>query len=300
MSTKHGQICIRSRRLARIALRRKTLPSMHLIFDFDGTITRKDTISELVASAINRLPTRRHHGLQVAWDKVVQDYLADYKHYATSHRPVEAERTSVAQEVRFLAGMKRVEEASLDRVGSSGVFAGLKPEELYRMGVDAVDNGRVVIRDGFKEIVELAGQRGWQTDIISVNWSSAFIRGVLHPHRIYVTANDASTDGRIHGPERMDSRLTTSPDKLQALIHVAAAAGAPGRVLYFGDSATDMECLLRQGGVAIAADEESSLLQTLRRVGVEVPHAGRRQDGRANICWARDFGEVLASELLQE
>ncbi|POR31303.1 Uncharacterized protein TPAR_08503 [Tolypocladium paradoxum] len=271
---------------------------MHLIFDFDGTITQKDTISEIVASAIDKLPTSRHRGLQAAWDRVVQAYLADYKHYTANYQPAEAERTRLAQEARFLAGIKCVEEASLDRVGSSGVFAGLKPEDLYQMGVDAVDNGRVVVRDGFKEIVELAGQRGWQTDVVSVNWSSAFIRGVLHPHHIPIAANDTSTDGHIHNPECLDSRLTTSPDKLKALGHVAA--GTQDRVLYFGDSTTDMECLLHQDGVVIAADEESPLLQTFRRVGVEVPHVGKRQHERANICWARDFRECLASEMLEE
>ncbi|PNY23737.1 Uncharacterized protein TCAP_06342 [Tolypocladium capitatum] len=271
---------------------------MHLVFDFDGTITQKDTISELVASAVNKPPTSRQHGLQTAWGRVVEDYLADYKQYTANHRPSEAERTSVAQEVRFLAGMKRVEEASLDRVGRSGVFAGLKPDDLYQAGVDAAEAGRVEIRDGFREIVELAGQRGWQTDIISVNWSSAFIRGVLHPYSIPITANGTSTDGHIHGPESLDSRLTTSTDKLKALNHVAA--GTQDRVVYFGDSTTDMECLLHQDGVVIAADEESSLPQTLRRVGVEVPHVGKRRDARANVCWARDFGEVLASETLEE
>ncbi|KND90097.1 hypothetical protein TOPH_05191 [Tolypocladium ophioglossoides CBS 100239] len=271
---------------------------MHLVFDFDGTITQQDTISELVASAIDKLPPSRHHGRQAAWDKAVQDYLADYKQYTANYQPVEAERTSVAQEVRFLAGVKRVEEASLDRVGRSGVFAGLKPDDLYQAGVDAARTGRVVLRDGFKEIVELAGQRGWQTDVVSVNWSSAFIRGVLHPHRIPITANDTSPDGHILGPECLHSRLTSSPDKLQALSHVAA--GAQDRVLYFGDSTTDMKCLLDRDGVVVAADEESPLLRTLRRAGVEVPHVGRRQRGRANICWARNFREVLASEMLEE
>ncbi|OAA64957.1 Haloacid dehalogenase-like hydrolase [Cordyceps fumosorosea ARSEF 2679] len=73
------------------------LPKMHLIFDFDGTITTADTIGPLAAAAI-AAQKRRGGGidLQPAWDALLRAYLADYDAYRAGFRPPEAARTTVA------------------------------------------------------------------------------------------------------------------------------------------------------------------------------------------------------------
>ncbi|KAM4059608.1 haloacid dehalogenase-like hydrolase [Hirsutella rhossiliensis] len=289
-------------------------PRMHLIFDFDGTITRRDTIGELARSAIARQQSHGGGGgggLEAAWEQAVRDYGADYSAYRQEYRPAEAQRRSATDEVRYLAGLKSVEEASLDRVGRSGVFAGLGADQLFCMGVEAVEARRVAVRDGFADLVELAARRGWRVDVVSVNWSGAFIRGVIHPHRLAVTANEISPDGHIRGPGGPlgADRITTSPDKLRAVHHLIEAAAADdnnsntNRVLYFGDSATDMECLLHEDGVVVADGRDSALMQVLGRIGVEVPHIGElpphsRNDGVV-LSWASDFREVLDSGILE-
>ncbi|KAL6872311.1 hypothetical protein HDV57DRAFT_520300 [Trichoderma longibrachiatum] len=291
---------------------------MNLIFDFDGTITAKDTIFQLAQSAIS-LQTQRSSSnnnenspLQTKWDDIVRTYAAQHAAYAESFSPPQHERRSPAQELAYLASLGATENASLDRVDGSGLFGGLTPEDLFRMGRESVEQGHVVVRDGFVEMVRLAREKGWRVGVISVNWSAAFIRGVLHPlgEGMPVVTNCIARDGTIRGPEGFNGgvRLTTSRDKANVLGELLAkeeeqlrsSSGCPTTV-YFGDSTTDMECLLKHHGIVIAADaQSSSLLQTLERVGVSVPHVGSVQDGEgANIAWARDFREVLESGMLE-
>ncbi|KAH0491545.1 hypothetical protein TgHK011_002970 [Trichoderma gracile] len=298
---------------------------MNLIFDFDGTITAKDTIFQLAQSAIS-LQTKRSSNnsgnppLQTKWDAIVQAYADQHAAYAESFSPPKHERCTPAQELAYLASLKDTENASLDRVDGSGLFGGLTSEDLFRMGRHSVESGAVVVRDGFVEMVRLARDKGWRVGVISVNWSAAFIQGVLHPvgEGIPIVTNCISSDGTIHGPEGFNGgvRLTTSRDKAnvlgellakeeeqQLLLHSSSSSSSGSPTVYFGDSTTDMECLLKHHGIVIAADAlSSSLLQTLERVGVSVPHVGSVQDcddDGANIAWARDFREVLESRVLE-
>ncbi|KAM5383674.1 hypothetical protein ACJZ2D_001911 [Fusarium nematophilum] len=276
---------------------------VHLVFDFDGTITQQDTIGELARSAIEiqRKRTTRGDDLQASWDQVVQSYVGDYRHYKDNHPSPEDTRTCVDDEIHFLSGMKDVEEASLARVAESRIFAGLDAETLSQAGGDAVREGRIKIREGFPEVMSLAVEKGWRVSVVSVNWSRAFIRGALGPpHAIEVIANEAAVDGSITGPEFLGGtrrRMTNACEKREALEHLVGEKDG-GRVVYFGDSTTDMECLLN-GGVVISENGESTLLRTLRRVGVSVPHVGEGEPG-AKVSWARDFREVLESGLLSD
>jgi soluble P-type ATPase len=117
------------------------------------------------------------------------------------------------------------------------------------------------------------------------------------PHTLDIIANEPVLDGTITGPEFFNGRMTNAREKKEALKHLIKEKD--GKVVYFGDSTTDMECLLA-GGVVISDDEESSLLKTLKRIGVNVPHVGENSERDGKVKWARDFREVLDSGLLNE
>ncbi|OAQ72777.1 haloacid dehalogenase-like hydrolase [Pochonia chlamydosporia 170] len=285
------------RQVTQTAKRRKFMSTMRLVFDFDGTITQRDTIGELAQAAVNIQRRRTARDLQPAWDHAVKAYLQDFESYKTSFNPPESKRRDVASEKRFLSGMKGAEEASLSRVSESGIFAGLGPDDLFQMGVDAVSSGRVAVAEGFEELLNWAKSRGLDVDIISVNWSTSFIKGVLHPHRLRVVANDIAESGQIHGPQSTGSRITTAPDKLKALQQIVPTGQ---QLLYFGDSTTDLECLLYSHGVVMAKDGTSSLLSTLSRIGIDVPHIGSLQENtNAKLFWACDFRQVQSGILRQ-
>lgn len=276
---------------------------MNLIFDFDGTITVKDTIFQLAQSAITfQRNNNTQQDLQPAWDAIVKAYGDDHKCYAGNYTPPESERLSPQQELAYLSSLKDTENASLNRVDNSGLFSGLTAEDLFQMGRGQISSGAVAIRDGFVDMVGLAREKGWHVSVLSVNWSKAFIEGVLHPLDVPVITNQISANGTIQGPDGFNDgiRLTTSRDKANSLNQLISKAEHPSSpTVYFGDSTTDMECLLTHYGIIISADAKSALMQTLDRVGVHVPHVGSSPQDRANIVWARDFREVLQNEMLE-
>jgi len=315
----HSDMHSLTRLLSAASIRKPiAVPTMlHLIFDFDGTITRADTINTLATSAVALQRSRTGRELGPEWDAVAREYWAELAAYKDAYVPEEQRRTCVGQEARFLKGLKGLEDASLDRVSRAGIFAGLSEADLRQLGADAVAAGDVVVRDGFGELLDLARQRGWKTDIVSVNWSCAFISGVLGTTRqqhqdqpIRIIANETDPlGGQISGPSFLGTRLTTSADKFRAMRHLLAGHGDDTQhVVYFGDSTTDLECLLhaRRGIVLASSEDQSSLLQTLRRVDHPVAHVGTppppHQESQANnyTSWARDFNEVLASHLFRD
>jgi hypothetical protein len=102
----------------------------------------------------------------------------------------------------------------------------------------------------------------------------------------------------VQGPKELGGGvLDTAGDKLRAM-RTVVDGGERRRVVYFGDSTTDLACLVEADlGVVMADDGESKLLRALRRIGFEVPHVGECKDG-SKLGWARDFDEVLESKVM--
>lgn len=170
--------------------------------------------------------------------------------------------------------------------------------------------------------------------ILSVNWSASYIRGVLSREDISsVIANDINpADGSVNAlPAIFDesassdwpSVLSVGSDKLSALrcLHRRQQKARPKlsvELVYFGDSTTDLECLLEFGGIVISPKAElaqrqgtkhtdfsktipngSELLHVLQtRLNYNVPHVSEYKD--EPICWARDFVEIKGSSFLKK
>ncbi|RCI15641.1 hypothetical protein L249_3370 [Ophiocordyceps polyrhachis-furcata BCC 54312] len=273
---------------------------MYLIFDFDGTITVQDTIGELAASAV-AWQQRLGCSLQGAWDEAVRAYGSDL---AAAEKTKREERRTVEDEIEFLAEARTVEEASLNRVERTGIFAGLGRTDMFRMGAEAVREGRITIRAGFGALTERAAGSGWRTCIISAHWSGAFIEGALSGTGFCgeVRANEVDgASGRIGGG------ITTSADKVAALRRLVAVYDdddADATVFYIGDAMTDFECLIKEAGgadygvvMAGDGDESSVLVRALRRLGFEVPAVGEMRRRGVRIGWAGSFDEVCLDDV---
>lgn len=185
---------------------------------------------------------------------------------------------------------------------------------------------RVRLRPGFAAFVRARLDEGWRVAVVSVNWSAAFIQGACGFERdeVAVYANEVrAVDGAVVGPAVLrgaggtgdgvhgeeDGKagegegcgvLTNSADKLRVFRAVMReneedGGRQGGPTIYFGDSTTDLECLLAAGRGVVMADDEasSSLIQTLRRIGRRVPHVrdAREED---EVVWASDYEEVMA------
>lgn len=276
---------------------------MALILDFDGTITVKDTIATLAKIGLETQKARGND-LSAAWDNVIKQYGMDCERLDAAYRPAAAARTTLEQEIAYLAAREEVEIRSIRRVEESGIFRNMTPADWLSAGGKALETGDVQIRAGLRELVEHAAHAGRKVSIISVNWSTSFIRGVLGAgctREVDIVANEITADGIISGPELLRRRrssaiLATSADKLAAMKAVVAEAEPMGleSPIYFGDSSTDLQCLLESRGIVIAESGDSILLRTFSRVGHSIPHVSSTSTGN-NLYWAANFTEVLKS-----
>lgn len=276
--------------------------------------------------------------LSAVWRGIVRDYAADHAAHVEAYAPPAHLRGTLAQELAFLESLRPVEERSVGRVSVSGLLAGLEGDQLERFGREAVlsssssssssgkddhvggdgdGEGIVRLRKGFGRFVErMGGEKGWDVGVVSVNWSGSFIKGVVesgwrepgHGQRGFelvvgerIVANGIRfPGGQIEGPKELGGEpLLTVGDKLRAMRTLRARMGED-KVVYFGDSTTDLACLVEADlGVVMADDEgKGKLLRTLNRVGLEVPHVSRCDDG-SKLTWARDFEEVLQSRVME-
>ncbi|CCF37486.1 hypothetical protein CH063_08800 [Colletotrichum higginsianum] len=277
--------------------------SLNLVLDFDGTITTKDTIGTLAEIAL-RFQHKRGIDLSSAWQQILRDYSHDHAEHVSKYRPGEEERISLADELAYLRGLREVELRSVQRVEKSGLFRGITREDLKKAGNAARMEGSVKLRDGFVELMHMVKANGWSVSIVSVNWSRSFISGVLSDYGFVVVANEIETDGSISGPDELgpptrDTILTTCDDKLRALRALTGPERADDaeRLVYFGDSTSDIECLLESRGIVVSSSPDSGLMKTLRRVGYDVPRVQERQPS-SGIVWASTFVEVLKSGFL--
>ncbi|KAI1150496.1 hypothetical protein F4825DRAFT_477928 [Nemania diffusa] len=301
---------------------------MSIFLDFDGTITTEDTVTHLANFAL-RFQSERHDSsedgpssepptqervrgaedLSSRWDAVVHAYVSDHKSHVSSYAPRAPDRQCVEDEVAFLRSQKHVETRSLGRINACALFRGIGPAAFRAAGAALVRDGTVRLRPGFAAFTRAALARGRRVCVVSVNWSAAFIEGACGAFaegEVAVFANEVrEADGAVLGPGALGGNgdgegrnLTNSCDKRDAVREVMRAHGAEdGPFFYFGDSTTDMECLLEATrGVVIADNETSSLIKALRRIGKRVPHV-RDADASEELVWASNFEEVMQSTL---
>ncbi|KAJ4290129.1 hypothetical protein N0V88_006636 [Collariella sp. IMI 366227] len=220
-------------------------PKNLLLLDFDGTITAHDTIASLITLCINppnwpadnspQKPsplsaTRSGYQdrLLMIWSDVLEFYNSEHRIHADSYTPAAADRTTLELELTWLESLREVE------AGSDGI---------------------VLLRKGFSGFLErMTGREDWDVAVVSVNWSSEFIRGVLEEgsgcaEKVEkVVANDiVFPPGEVKGPEELGKApLVVASDKLRAMKSLKEGLHEQ-RVVYFGDSPTDLACQISLG-----------------------------------------------------
>ena len=282
------------------------------ILDFDGTITTKDTISTIFDIAVS-VQASRGEPANAIRDKIISDYSEDYTEHVSNYFPAKAERKTLAQEIEYYRNLSGVENRSFERVSKSGLFRNISNDAWEAFGRDVVGDGRVIIREGFGDFIKEVEKLGGLWGVVSVNLCNHFIRGVLASAGVDITkveirANHPDENGILFGPETKKGRpvMATSDAKLASMKHMedswTSKTGAHfTQSVYLGDSGTDVECLTEKGtiGVVIAENQDSSLMQILNRVGVDVEHIDSYQnEGRAKVYWARDFREIIRNASL--
>ncbi|KAI0151755.1 haloacid dehalogenase-like hydrolase-domain-containing protein [Xylariaceae sp. FL1272] len=324
---------VQAERNANTAISSSDPPSNH-----DSADSRPEAVT--TSPPIDAKDTQDTEDLPTRWKGVVKAYLSEYSSHCTTYHTQPHQRTTTDSEIMFQRSQKDVELRSLERLNGCRIFHNISPYEFKAGGRDLLERGVVTVRKGFKTWVQERQSEGWKVGVVSVNWSKDFIEGVLEGsgvkarsagdgEGVVVYANEVDEHGRVVGPDILNNgahaardqdredgqtekwrNLTNSEDKLDVFRRAAALNGG-GTTVYFGDSTTDMECLLEADwGVVMADGEDSKLIETFRRIGEEVPRA--RNHGNANeegnggrnvnvggsgtenngLVWAESFEEV--------
>jgi hypothetical protein len=190
------------------------MPYLQVIMDFDKTITTDDTINTLaqVAIVIKAQHARTESSeskqspakipIEQNWKACQESYMIDYKKHIADYLPKPGERKSLMEEIQFERSLRGVEERSIDRVGRYGIFKGITAEMFHRHAFENFkevefqrnqkqqsedrDGGEIqkpgngiFIREGFREFVDILGDGRNRWGVVSVNWSSHWIRGSL-------------------------------------------------------------------------------------------------------------------------
>nr|OQO30166.1 hypothetical protein B0A51_04554 [Rachicladosporium sp. CCFEE 5018] len=296
-----------------------------LILDWDGTLTRKDTMFAMAGNA--RARDRRLGVVSSAtesWTGFGQAYIDDYSTHKGQYRPLARERTDAEQESAWLRSLSHVEQKSVARVAQSGFFRGVKSADVFNAAFKVLASGQLAMRTGWEKAF-LQTRRGSPVEakIVSVNWSAAFIRVALNEaarnaeispaerdmlrsgiNSVNIVANEidgldareGSTGDLTNGD---DPGVRTSYDKLRQL-----PLSFDSLKVYVGDSATDFDSLSAVHlGVCIRDEpmqsSQASLAETFTRLGREVKHISNLsvadvQHGRSkDVVWARDFDEIM-------
>ncbi len=282
------------------------------ILDFDGTITTKDTISALAEFGT---ATQQANGndLSATWADVVAWYSEDYSKHIGNYKPGMQERKTLAEEISYYRSLKDIELRSFERVSKSGIFKDIGDGQWESFGRDAVRGGDVRIRHGFGEFVKRASTSGGLWGIVSVNFSTKFIRGVLEASagpesaEVKILANHPNEHGTLMGPKgpvlaTSDAKLASLKDLLESWKNEWKRFEGFATVVYVGDSGTDIECLTTDGvvGIIVSEDGESGLMEIFKRVNANIFHISEYEEKRSSsVYWARDFEEITHSPIFR-
>ncbi|KAF3005740.1 hypothetical protein E8E13_006582 [Curvularia kusanoi] len=289
---------------------------IHWVLDWDGTITQRDTLDSLVSIAASAKPDSP---VLQEWQRVSDAYMLDYNNAMKKLAPNGELPKTVQDEKKLLLALASVEQASLDRVSASGIFAGLTRQLIEDGAKRLIDSKKVELRNGTSPFLHSVQSRPREgMNILSVNWSRHFIGTCLRAAEapldrtsIYANELDGIEGGTVsHGyiSPKNDAEILiiSSGDKLKYLNrlrnrHEESTNGAPVSstpVVYIGDSWTDIECLLEADlGICIRDEpmgsSQKKLAERLESLGVRCPHLSDwKEADEHQVVWANDFVEI--------
>lgn len=288
---------------------------IHWIFDWDGTLTKRDTLDALVNLAAKHRATSL---IAEKWKAITDAYFADYERTLAAHTLP----STVSEEKDFVRKLESVEQKSIDRVSNSGIFAGLTPKEIESGAAEAIASNQVQIREGchdfFRHLRSRVDGRNARPDavnILSVNWSQRFIAACLRSADLDFgrSALELIYSNELEGIRRgeeasgricvdTECRMISSRDKLGRLEQLRKndmTTGIPIPLIYIGDSWTDFECLLAADlGICVRDDPITStqqrLLDCFTRLGVRCPRLRDAEEVDSwRVVWIKDYCEIL-------
>ncbi|KAL9041278.1 MAG: hypothetical protein Q9180_001390 [Flavoplaca navasiana] len=281
--------------------------SVHLVLDFDGTLTTSSTLS-LIYDIGHRL-----NPSCPSWQSISQAYIDDSNRMETTSM---VKPTTLLQALQRLESLRAIEYRSIARVEATKVFRGVTKEILHAAAEKMVRDAELEMRDGWQKLVGMVMKGEGKVGVVSVGWSGVFIRSCLHASldRVRAAERDSDLHNRVNLPlidvrannilggdeGKMDrywraatsddkSQILTAEDKLRVMKDIVGMDDLEGSrplVVYVGDSTTDLECLLHADVGICLRDEAASmtweqreLQEILDQAGIDCRWVGNMDEG---------------------
>ena len=257
---------------------------MLVLLDWDETLTSHDTLAQIAP------PDGSHAGPSFA--HYSKEYMSDYESHVQTYRDPDVKSIkTIAEQFDFLGSLAEVELKSNQRIEEGGLFKGWDPAAAEKRARTLVQ-----LRPGVKDSLQrflLAHKETVQAGVISVSWSTVFVRAGLGVKHVkdeepqlqsagnhdegdafplhFLRSNTIDLDPQTHlGTGKMSksgtSGVRTGLDKLREMSKVLSKTG-PQLTVYAGDSNTDLPCLL-YASVGLILGDNKSLQSTLERLGL--------------------------------
>ncbi|KAI9818140.1 MAG: hypothetical protein M1827_000765 [Pycnora praestabilis] len=246
-------------------------PCIHLLLDWDGTLSHSDTLSTIAAIGYARNPHVQ------PWSSISAAYMSDFSAHVKAYKPRAEDRRTVREELEFLESLRGVERASVERVERAGIWRGVRGSDVDSGAREAIrglewkeggcreeDGERgavepeVCLRSGWAALMARVWEGGGEVGVVSVNWSRMFIR------RCMVHAAGVVREEGKQAVERLEevlSTITIRTNEIEGLEDEEGGIGTMSR--YFKDEGE---------GIWTAADKERVLNELLG----DRSHVGRQ------------------------
>ena len=224
-----------------------------LISDFDETISEKDTIQTLVATAIQNRNVGDKPTIE-EWKQMVEWYRTRYSRRCNKwlNGPRENCQGTVTD---FLSDIESLDVASIGRVMNKGFLAGLRQEQLREAGK------QVQTREGARACLSEMHSAGVSVEVLSANWSQVFVSEAVRGFCDAVVANHILYDEQGYSTGQIELRVVSAHDKWR---YFKSRRSKTGLTAYVGDSVSDLRAML-EADVGILLGENQTFLRTIDR-----------------------------------
>lgn len=301
-----------------------------LVLDFDGTLTKKDTMHLVAEVGYSRQKQRRDISQPRPWNEIVDAYMNDFRRHADGYIPKPDDRSSTNDELVWLDSLKEVESASAARALEAGIFDQVRLSDMEGALQSFLHKDILQLRQGWLDLISdvrshnssFDGTQGIEySAILSVNWSREFIRQtMLQTAAIRIKNTDSiwkcppAFANEIPSIAECDpysdqaqskqyQGIRTSGDKAK-IFGAFTAEKEDALSIYIGDSSTDLGCLVKADiGICLRnmplGSGQKELAAILDRTGVEIKsiadtNVSKLLENRSKPClfWATNFLEI--------
>ena len=271
---------------------RSPSPGHLIVTDFDGTCTQTDTTALVPRLAARAAPTpAAAQKVLSRFGELEELYLSGLSRCKTDELPAAASLEDA------LASMDAISNGVIAQLSASGILAGIRgtavgPAISEWRSQSSTEAGVPQLRDGCVATLEAAAACGWELGVLSICWCPAIIRA-------YLPLLEGNSEGESGSPlvasriwsNRIDEHSGEIANEIDGAVakraiiqrlvqeeSETAGEGGRRRVVYLGDSTTDLLAMLA-ADVGILIGESGSARELARRFGVSIKPLAPLGDG---------------------